>query len=179
MLWLVIIGIIVYKIVKFERRTNTVESCEKKEPEDLYAEFIRIKEETQWQEAELIRIAKEQERLEKEQIRQAKELEKHNKRISDLEFKKKQAEADIITEQEKLDQYTAKLSALDEKVKKLERDIEFYQLANKVDAENKARVEIEKVNDKIFTLEDKVRGCEKRLSKAQHIKESAAKELAA
>lgn len=136
------------------------------------------------------RLAKEQERQEKAQAaaweRQRKEderrdaqLAKHEERISTLEFKAKQAEADILNEQSRLDHYTEKLSALDDELKRLDSDIEYYQLANKVDAENKARAAKAKVEDTIFGFEEKVRACEKRMSKAQHTKELCEKQMSA
>ena len=105
MIWLIIIGVAIYKIIKRERRLKAETFCDPQdrpqtrtqaaEPADLYAEFIRIREDAIAHEAELRRLAKEQDKLEKEQLRQAKELEKHEKRISDLEFKVEQAEADL------------------------------------------------------------------------------------
>ena len=115
--------------------------------------------------------------VQEEQKRQAEAVRKLEKRVSDLEFKKEQAEADILGEQIKLDHYTARLSAYDEQIEKIDRDIEYYQLANKVDAEAKARKDRAKIEDNIFKLENQVRACEKRMSKAEHIRKQAEREL--
>lgn len=115
----------------------------------------------------------------REDERRDAQLAKHEERISTLEFKAKQAEADILNEQSRLDHYTEKLSALDDELKRLDSDIEYYQLANKVDAENKARAAKAKVEDKIFNFEEKVRACEKRMSKAQHTKELCEMQMSA
>lgn len=148
-------------------------------------------------EREQMKQRREQEKLTQEQEKQAKaqaaawekqrrederrdaQLAKHEERISTLEFKAKQAEADILNEQSRLDHYTEKLSALDDELKRLDSDIEYYQLANKVDAENKARAAKAKVEDKIFNFEEKVRACEKRMSKAQHTKELCEMQMSA
>lgn len=128
-------------------------------------------------EREQMKQAREQERLAKEQERQAAQLAKHEKRIADLEYRMEAAEVAIMNEQTRLDHYTAKLSALDEELAKIDRDIEYYQLANQVDAENRARAARAKVEDKIFSFEEKVRACESRMSKAQHTRDMAKKEL--
>lgn len=119
------------------------------------------------------------EKQRREDERRDAQLAKHEERISTLEFKAKQAEADILNEQSRLDHYTEKLSALDDELKRLDSDIEYYQLANKVDAENKARAARAKVEDKIFNFEEKVRACEKRMSKAQHTKELCEMQMSA
>lgn len=119
------------------------------------------------------------EKQRREDERRDAQLAKHEERISTLEFKAKQAEADILNEQSRLDHYTEKLSALDDELKRLDSDIEYYQLANKVDAENKARAAKAKVEDKIFNFEEKVRACEKRMSKAQHTKELCEMQMSA
>lgn len=128
-------------------------------------------------EREQTRQAKEQEKLAKEQEKQAAQLAKHEKRLADLEYRVSQAESAIYNEQIKLDHYTAKLSALDEELAKIDRDIEYYQLANQVDAENRARAARDKVEDKIFSFEEKVRACEMRMDKAQHTKAMAQREM--
>ena len=121
-----------------------------------------------------------------EQTKQAKEIAKHEerlikheKRIADLEYRKAQAEIDILNEQTKLDYLTSKLSALDEEIAQLNIDIEFYRVAHKVDSEKKAMVAKAKLEDKVFSYEDKARACEKRMGKAMHIKQMAEKELCA
>ena len=128
-------------------------------------------------EREQMRQAREQEKLAKEQEKQAEVLRKHEKRLADLEYRVSQAESAIYNEQIKLDHYAQKLSALDEEIAKIDRDIEYYQLANKVDAENKARAARVKVEDKIFSFEEKVRACEMRMDKAQHTKAMAQREM--
>ena len=125
-----------------------------------------------------MRQAKEQEKQAKEQEKQAAQLAKHEKRLADLEYRVSQAESAIYNEQIKLDHYTAKLSALDEELAKIDRDIEYYQLANQVDAENRARAARAKVEDKIFSFEEKVRASEKRMSKAQYTIDTAKREIA-
>jgi len=115
--------------------------------------------------------------VQEEQKRQAEAVRKLEKRVSDLEFKKEQAEADIIGEQSKLDHYTAKLSACDEQLVNIDRTIEYCQLASKVDEEARAWKEREKVEDTIFKLENQVRACERRMSKAEHIRKQAEREL--
>ena len=128
-------------------------------------------------EKEQARQAKEQERIAKEQERQAAQLAKHEKRIADLEYRMTEAEASLLQEQTRLDHYTSRLSALDKQLASIDRDIEYYQLAHKVDAENRAKAQRIKVEDKIFSFEEKVRACEKRMSKAQHTIDTAKKEL--
>ena len=97
--------------------------------------------------------------------------------LADLEYRVSQAESAIYNEQIKLGHYAQKLSALDEEIAKIDRDIEYYQLANKVDAENRARAARAKVEDKIFSFEEKVRACEMRMDKAQHTKAMAQREM--
>lgn len=130
-------------------------------------------------EREQMRQRREQERLSAEQAKQAEQIAKHEKRIADLEHKMKDAEADILAEQARLDHYTAKLADLDEQLAKIDTDIEFYQRSNGVDKEASARVERKKIEDKIFSFEEKVRACEKRMSKAQYTIDTARRELSA
>lgn len=146
------------------------------------AEIARIKAEQIRQREEIKRVAaleKEQARIAKEQERQAAQLAKHEKRIADLEYRMTEAEAAILQEKTRLDHYTSRLSALDEQLASIDRDIEYYQLANKVDAENRAKAQRVKVEDKIFSFEEKVRACEKRMSKAQHTIDTSKREIEA
>jgi len=121
--------------------------------------------------------AKERERLAKEQAKQEEALAKHEKRIADLEHRMTEAEAELLNDQARLDHYTAKLSVLDEQLNKVSYDIEYYRLAQNVDAETKAKAEYAKLKDKIFGFEEKVRACEKRMAKAQYTIAMAKREI--
>ena len=104
---------------------------------------------------------------------------KAEKRRETLLYNIRKAESDVANDQDRLDHYTAELSAMDETVEKLETDIEFYHRANQLDSEVKARKEKERLQNRIFSFEEKVRACEKRMERAQHIKTLAQIELSA
>lgn len=164
--FLISIGLIVWAINALARHRK-----EKKEQAQIRAEMARMRARTKATSARVSAVEKEQEK-------QAATLAKHDEEIEKLKFRMEQAEADILAEQNKLDHYTARLSALDEELAKINSDIEYYQLANKVDAENKAKAEKAKIEDKIFSFEEKVRACEKRMSKAMFVKEQAERKIA-
>lgn len=136
-----------------------------------------------WFVSALIRTIKERkaqaEQPEVEEIQPEERDIKAEKRKSNLLYSIQQAEADIINDQERLNRFTSELSAMDEAVEKLDTDIEFYRRANQLDSEVKARKEKERLQNRIFSFEEKVRACEKRIGKAQHIKALAEIELSA
>ena len=177
----IIIGLLGYALLRLIRNIREADKEAKRE-----AESQRRAEETAQMRAEFRRQQTESKQIVAEQIRQAKELAKHEeqlakheKRIADLEFRMNQAEVAIMNEQTRLDHYTAKLSALDKELAKINFDLEYYQLAHEVDNENRALTAKTRIEDKIFSLEEKVRASEMRIAKAQHTKEMAEKELCA
>ena len=163
---LIIIGLLLWAILAIHKSKK-----QKRAEQRRQAQIARVK-------AEQMRAKAEQQRIRAELKAQRETLKKHDEEIEKLKFRMEQAEADILAEQNKLDHYTARLSALDEALAKINSDIEFYQLANKVDAEKKAKAEKAKIEDKIFSFEEKVRACEKRMSKAMFIKEQAERKIA-
>lgn len=199
---LIVIALVVYAIAKAMQRRK-----ERQEAERAAAERQRIQEEQKRQreaikrqqelareqqrrQAELAKqqakIRAEQDRQRREQERQAQEQERQRKeqirqaeQIAELDFRITEAEAAILDEQKNLNHYTAKLSYLDEQVTEITRRIRYYEAAHDGKNEAKARAELDKVEDKIFSVEGKVRDCEKRLVKAQHIKETAQRKLTA
>lgn len=125
-------------------------------------------------EREQMRIAKEQERerkereaadanLAREQERQAALLEKHEKRIADLEFRMSQAESDI----EFLKDRIAQLDA--------QRDYLLLQQYGTVPGGK----EHTKYQAKIISIENQIHTAENKLSKAQHTRDMAKKEIEA
>ena len=174
---LIIIGI--SAISKSAKQKQAREIARRKAEEQRIREDVKRMQREAKLEAERMRsVIREQMRQAKEQERQAAMLAKHEEQIAKLEFRMEQAEADILSEQAKLDHYTAKLSALDDELAKINSDIEFYQLANKYDAEKKAIAAREKVEDKIFSFEEKVRACEKRMAKAKYTIAEAERKMA-
>ena len=169
-MYLLILGGMIWGIIALIKSAHR-RKAERRKAEQMakaQAEIARIKANAKAETARMVAIEREQMRQAKEQERQAAMLAKHEEQIAKLEFRMKQAEADILTERARLDHYTAKLSALDEELAKIDSDIEFYQRANKVDDEKKALVVRAKVEDKIFNFEEKVRACEKRMAKAEN-----------
>ena len=186
---LIVLALVVYAIAKAIRRRN-----ERQEAERAEQERRRIREEQARQreaikrQQELAReqqrrqteLAKQQAKIRAEQERQAQEQERQRKeqirqaeQLAELDFRITEAEAAILDERKNLNHYTAKLSDLDEQVTEITRRIRYYEAAHDGKSEAKARAELEKVEDKIFTIEGKVRACEKRMAKAQYIKETA------
>ena len=186
---LIVIALVVYAIAKAIRRHN-----ERQEAERAEQERRRIREEQSRQREELRRqqelareqqrrqaeLAKQQAKIRAEQERQSQEQERQRKeqirqaeQLAELSFRVTEAEAAILDEKKNLNHYTAKLSDLDEQVAEITRRIRYYEAAHDGKSEAKARAELEKAKDKIFTIEGKVRACEKRMAKAQHIKETA------
>lgn len=104
---------------------------------------------------------------------------KIEKRKENLLNSIQQAESDILNDECRLDHYTEKLSELDRELANIEIDIEFYQRKNELDKEMKARAAKRKLQDKIFSCEEKVRACDKRIAKSNHIKAMAQMELLA
>ena len=177
----IIMGLLGYALLRVirsireaKRETRREEEMRKRSEEaaQMRAEFRR-------QQTESKRIVAEQIRQAKELAKHEEQLAKHEKRIADLEFRMNQAEVTIMNEQTRLDHYTAKLSALDKEIAKINFDLEYYQLAHEVDNANRALTTKARIEDKIFSLEEKVRASEMRIAKAQHTKEMAEKELCA
>lgn len=150
----------------------------------LNAENLQRKEETRWAHDELVRqqaealelarrqaavereqllLSKEQAKQAKEQERQATQLAKHEKRIADLEFKVAQADEDIAFLRDRINQLDAQHDFLVDK-----------QLGTMTGGS-----EYMKYQSKIISIENQLHVAENRLSKAQHVKEAAEKELSA
>lgn len=193
---LIVIALVIYAIAKAIRRRNERQEAERAEQErrrireeqarqreEIRQQIELAKEQTRRQialEREQMKLRREQDRQRREQERQAQEQERQRKeqirqaeQLAELDFRVTEAEAAILDEQKNLNHYTAKLSDLDEQVTEITRRIRYYEAAHDGKSEAKARAELEKVEDKIFTIEGKVRACEKRMAKAQHIKETA------
>ena len=128
---------------------------------------------------EQMRQRREQERLAKEQEKQAAQLAKHEAEIAKLNFRMQEAESTILFEQKRLDNLTGQLSALDDQIAKLDIDIKYAELAHEVDKGNRAKTNKERVQKKIFSLEEKVYASERRIAKAQFDKEQAQRKLSA
>ena len=177
---LIIIGLLLWAILAIHKsKKQKREALRRAELDRRTKEQIaRIRANAKVEAQRMRAVVAEQQKQAKEQARQAAILAKHEEEIEKLKFRMEQAEADILAEQNKLDHYTARLSALDEELAKINSDIEYYQLANKVDAEKKAKAEKAKIEDKIFSFEEKVRACEKRMSKAVFVKEQAERKIA-
>lgn len=169
----IIIGLLGYALLRLIRNIREADREARRETESqMRAEINR-------QQTESKRIVAEQIRQAKELAKHEEQLAKHEKRIADLEFRMNQAEVAIMNEQTRLDHYTAKLSALDKELAKINIDLEYYQLAHQVDDENRTLTAKARIEDKIFSFEEKVRASEMRIAKAQHTKEMAEKELCA
>lgn len=114
-------------------------------------------------EKEQARLDKEQERLAKEQERQAAQLAKHEKRLADLEFKAKEAEANISHWKEQLSRLYALL------------DLEEAEQAGALPG-SKTDLKCQK---KIIALTNQIHAAEARVEKAKHAEEMAERELSA
>lgn len=114
-------------------------------------------------EREQIRLAREQAALAQVQARQADTLAKHEKRISDLEFKMAEAQEDV----EHWKAHLAQLYAL--------LDIAELNLAGTLNGSR----EQEKYQRKVITLNNQIHAAEKRISKAQHTIDTVQRELVA
>ena len=114
-------------------------------------------------EKQAAQLEKEQSRLAKEQERQAAQLAKHEKRLADLEFKAKEAEANISHWKEQLGRLYALL------------DIEEAEQAGALPG-SKTDLRCQK---KIIALENQIHAAEARVEKAKHTKEMAERELSA
>jgi hypothetical protein len=112
-------------------------------------------------EREQMRQAREQEKLAKEQEKQAAQLAKHEKRLADLEYRVSQAESDI----EFLNDRIAQLDA--------QRDYLLLQQSGTVPGGK----EHTKYQTKIISIDNQIHTAENKLSKAQHIKTMAKKEI--
>ena len=112
---------------------------------------------------ELARQQKEQERQAREQQKQAAQLERHERRLDDLRQRMKQAETDI-------DFLTERIGNLD-----AQRDSVLLRQSTLVPGSK----EFEKCQAKIISLDSQIHATETRLNKAQHIKQTAQKELTA
>ena len=112
-------------------------------------------------EREQARQAKEQERIAKEQERQAAQLAKHEKRLADLEYRVSQAESDI----EFLNDRIAQLDA--------QRDYLLLQQSGTIPGGK----EHTKYQAKIISIENQIHTAENKLSKAQHTKAMAQREM--
>lgn len=153
------------------KRTKELERVKRRQDEMARAAKEREKEQKA--------LAREQERMAKEQEKQAEQLAKHEKRIANLELRVSQAEYDIQREIENLNYLTAKLSSLDSELEHADWEIENWKKLRKVVEVEKAREKKVKIEDKIFSFENKVRLAEKRLAKAQGIKAIAEAEMSA
>lgn len=102
-------------------------------------------------------------RIEREQARQAEQLAKHEKRISDLEYRMEQAEADI----EHWTQTMCDLEAL--------LDLE---QAEQIKAVKGSKTDI-KCQKRIIALNNQIHSAESRIAKAKHVRTMAEQELSA
>jgi hypothetical protein len=112
-------------------------------------------------EREQLRQQEEQKRLAKEQEKQAAQLAKHEKRLADLEFRMSQAESDI----EFLNDRIAQLDA--------QRDYLLLQQSGTIPGGK----EHTKYQTKIISIENQIHTAENKLSKAQHTKVMAQREM--
>ncbi len=106
-------------------------------------------------------LEREQLRLAKEQEKQAAQLAKHEKRLADLEYRVSQAESDI----EFLKDRIAQLDA--------QRDYLLLQQSGTVPGGK----EHTKYQSKIISIENQIHTAESKLSKAQHTKAMAQREM--
>ena len=114
-------------------------------------------------EREQMRQRREQEKLAQEQAKQAEQLAKHEKRISDLEERMAVAEEEIEFQSQQIERLRAHIEHAE-----TERDACAYGSTNYY-----------KWDKKCLALEKQIHTAESKMAKAQYIKTSAAKELAA
>ena len=112
---------------------------------------------------EMLRIVTEQKRQAREQKRQAEIIRKHEQRISDLEYRMRQAESDIAHWKETV----GNLYAL--------RDV----AQNELDQAIIGGKNQTKYQKQIITLDNQIHSAESRLAKAQYAKAKAERELQA
>ena len=110
-----------------------------------------------------IALEREQMRLAKEQEKQAEQIAKHEKRISDLEERMAVAEEEIEFQSQQIERLRAHIEHAE-----TERDACVYGSTNYY-----------KWDKKCLALEKQIHTAESKMAKAQYIKASAAKELAA
>lgn len=160
MIALVVVGFWIYCAVL---AVNGIAKKNRKSQEQLRLEQIRIAKEQERQAKEQERLAKEQAKQAKEQERQAAQLAKHEKRLADLEFKRKQADEDIA-------HWEAQFNAL---CALLDREI-----LEQAGAVPGSKTDL-KCQKRIITLSNQIHSADAKLSRAKHIKEMAEKELSA
>ena len=110
-----------------------------------------------------MRQAREQEKLAKEQEKQAAQLAKHEKRLADLEERMAVAEGEIEFQSQQIERLREHIEHAE-----TERDACVYGSTNYY-----------KWDKKCLALEKQIHTAESKMAKAQYIKTSAAKELAA
>ena len=101
----------------------------------------------------------------------------HDRKVERLQFVIGSAEEKVEQERKAIYHLQDKLNSLNEKMKAIDTNIEFYRLANKVDAEIAERDKKEKLEDKIFNLKEKIRNHKERINKAQFTRRQAVAEL--
>ena len=114
-------------------------------------------------EREQMRQAREQEKLEKEQEKQAAQLAKHEKRLADLEERMAVAEGEIEFQAQQINRLREHIEHAE-----TERDACVYGSSRYYQWDKKC-----------LALEKQIHTAESKMAKAQYIKASAAKELAA
>lgn len=101
----------------------------------------------------------------------------HDKKVERLQFVIGSAEEKVERERKAIYHLQDKLNTLNEKMKAIDTSIEFYRLANKVDAEIAEQTKKEKLEDQIFNLKEKIRIRKERIDKAQFTRRQAVAEL--
>ena len=133
------------------------------EPARIKREMREMKQRANEEVAARIALEREQMRLAKEQEKQADVLAKHEKRISDLEERMAVAEEEIECQSQQIERLRAHIEHAE-----TERDACVYGSTNYY-----------KWDKKCLALEKQIHTAESKIAKAQYIKTSAAKELAA
>lgn len=129
----------------------------------LSAEWKAQKAQAELETKRLIAIEREQIRQAKEQERQAAQLEKHEKRLADLEERMAIAEGEIEFQSQQIERLRAHIEHAE-----TERDACVY-----------GSTRYYQWDKKCLALEKQIHTAESKMAKAQYIKASAAKELAA
>jgi len=146
-----------------EYRQQKAEKKRSAELARLSAEWRAQKAQAELETKRLIALEREQIRLAKEQERQAAQLEKHEKRLADLEERMAIAEGEIEFQTQQIERLRAHIEHAE-----TERDACVYGSSRYYQWDKKC-----------LALEKQIHTAESKMAKAQYIKTSAAKELAA
>lgn len=146
-----------------EARREQAERKRQAEAARMRQEWKQRQEEAKRETARLIALEREQMRLAKEQEKQAEVLRKHEKRLADLEERMAVAEGEIEFQSQQIERLREHIEHAE-----TERDACVYGSSRYYQWDKKC-----------LALEKQIHTAESKMAKAQYIKTSAAKELAA